>query len=93
MAEHLNQPVERELSAFNNMGLPIPTAARTAAYQHCKDMGLSKARAYECVNGVAEQLERDNPYEAQAVGMRHLDLTGTYRLMAVLLAHTPQRAA
>jgi hypothetical protein len=30
-------------------------------------------------------LERDKPYEAQAAGMKFLDLTGTYRLFAVLL--------
>jgi hypothetical protein len=48
-------------------------------------MGLNSARAWECVSSIANQLERDKPYEAQAAGMRFLDLTGTYRLMAVLL--------
>jgi hypothetical protein len=85
MAEHIGQHVEPELSGFNNMGKPIPTDRRQAAYEHCKEMGLNAARSWECVNGVAEQLERDKPYEAQAAGMKHLDLTGTYRLMAVLL--------
>jgi hypothetical protein len=48
-------------------------------------MGLNSARAWECVSSIANQLEHDKPYEAQAAGMRFLDLTGTYRLMAVLL--------
>jgi len=46
---------------------------------------LTPARAVECVNAAAEQLQRDQPYEAQAAGMKFLDLTGVYRLFAVLL--------
>lgn len=86
MAEHMNQPVEPEMSGFNAMGHPVPTYRREAAYEACKEMGLTQARAVECVNGMAEQLERDKPYEAQAMGMKHLDLTGTYRAMSVLLS-------
>ena len=86
MAEFLDQKVEPELSPLNNMGKPLTTKARTEAYKHCLEMGLNSPRAWECVGGMAEQLERDEPYEAMAVGMRHLDLTGTYRVMAVLLA-------
>lgn len=85
MAEHKNQPTDPEMTAFNAMGKPIPESRRQRAYEHCQAMGLSKARAIECTNGMAEQLERDQPYEAQAAGMRHLDLTGTYRIIAVLL--------
>lgn len=87
MAEHLNQKVEPEMSPFNNMGKPLGEKARSVAYEHCKQMGLDPARAWECVGSVAEQLERDMPYEAQAAGMRFLDLTGTYRLFAVLLTN------
>lgn len=85
MSQHMNQAVEPEMDGFNAMGKPIPVARREAAYETCKEIGLDKARATECVRGIAEQLERDKPFEAQAVGMRHLDLTGTYRVMAVLL--------
>lgn len=85
MAEHMNQKVEPELSGFNRMGHPIPARARAIGYEHCKEMGLNSARAWECVQAVADQLERDKPYEAQAAGMKFLDLTGTYRLFAVLL--------
>lgn len=89
MAEHLNQPKPEICSEFQAMGKPIPAFRRQAAYEACKDMGLDSAQAMHCVNGVVEQLERDQPYEAQAAGMRFLDLTGTYRLFAVLLA-TPE---
>lgn len=86
MAEHLNQRIEPPMRPFDNMGKPISEARKQAAYEHCLEMGLERSRAMECASGMAEQLERDKPYEAQACGMRHLDLTGTYRVMAVLLS-------
>jgi hypothetical protein len=86
MAEHLGQTKEPALSFFNNMGSPIPVASRETAFSTCLELGLDKASARECVSGMAEQLERDKSYEAQATGMRHLDLTGTIRIMAVLLS-------
>lgn len=85
MAEHLNQKVDPEMDPCNQMGKPILMKARTAGYEDCKAMGLSPARAVECVSGVSEQLQRDKPYEAQAAGMKFLDLTGTYRLMSTIL--------
>jgi len=49
-------------------------------------MGLTDNEdAWRCVGTTAEALERDKPYEAQAAAMVYLDLTGAYRLMAVLL--------
>jgi hypothetical protein len=85
MAEHCNQVVEPEMSPLSRIGKPLGENARSAAYEHCKQMGLNSARSWECVQSVATQLEKDRPYEAQAAGMRFLDLTGTYRLFAVLL--------
>lgn len=102
MAEFLgNRAPERVRtpgSGFDAMGKPVPTSRRTAALRHCKEMGIADTgRAWECVGAVADQLERDHPYEAMATGMRYLDLTGTYRLMAVLLcdekAPAPPRPA
>lgn len=86
MAEHLQQPTEPPMSAFGAMGQPIPPAVRQKGYDYCIRMGLDKARAWECTSATAEQLERDKPYEAQAAAMKFLDLTGAFRLMAVLLA-------
>lgn len=63
---------------FDAMGKPIPMHRRTAALAHCRDMGLADTgRAMECVDRVAAQLERDQPYEAMEAGMRYLDVTGT----------------
>jgi hypothetical protein len=92
MAEHLMQPATERLDGFDAMGKPISPDARQRGYETCKAMGLNdSARAWECVSGMAAQLQRDKPYEAVAVGMRHLDLTGTYRLMAVLLTEPPAK--
>jgi hypothetical protein len=71
---------------FGAMGKPIPPHRRQAAYEHVKAMGVKDSdQAMTLVGTVADQLERDKPYEAMAAGMKHIDLTGTYRLMAVLL--------
>lgn len=86
MAEHKEQEIGEELFPFNNMGKPVPFERRQSAYKNCRHMGLNQARAYECVDAMAEQLKRDEPYMAQKAGMQFLDLTGTYRIMAVLLA-------
>lgn len=90
MAEFLEQPKQEPSQAvkdgFNRMGHPIGFDARQVGYEHCVAMGITdKATAMQCVQQVSEMLERDKPYEAMAAGMRHLDLTGTYRLFAVLL--------
>lgn len=92
MAEFLNQKKPKRQTkkgsgdGFDAMGKPVPMYRRTAALAHCRDMGLTDAEdATACIGGVADKLERDQPYEAMAEGMKYLDLTGTYRLMAVLL--------
>jgi hypothetical protein len=85
-AEFMNQKVEPEMDGFNNMGKPIPFSKQQTAYEHCLAMGLNQSRAMEVVKSMSGQLERDKPYEAMSEGMKFLDLTGTYRLFAVLLA-------
>jgi hypothetical protein len=88
MAEHLGQDKSHEPvyeDGMNNMGKPIPDFRRDNAYHDCKAMGLGSADAMAAVSECAEQLERDKPYEAQGRAMKYLDLTGAYRLFAVLL--------
>ena len=67
------------------MGKPVPYERRQRAYEAAKSMGLDADSSFMAVDGMAEQLRRDKPYEAMQVGMRYVDLTGTYRLMATLL--------
>ena len=74
---------------FSAFGKPVPWHRQTAGLDHCRAMGLTNLeQAAACVGGMSEQIERDQPYEAIAVGMRYLDLIGTYRLLAVLLTAT-----
>lgn len=79
-----------EDQGFNAMGKPIPQHRRQAGYEHAKTMGLDTERAWSCVAGMSNALERDRPYDAMQAGMYHLDLTGTYRMMAVLLTEPPE---
>lgn len=95
MAQFLGQVKPKRVTkagsgdGFDAMGKPIPMFRRAVALAHCASMGVTdREDALSCVGGVAEQLERDKPYEAMACGMKYLDLTGTYRLMAVLLTAT-----
>jgi hypothetical protein len=74
-----------DFSGFEAMGRPIPFYRQQAGYEECKSMGLDKEDSHNAVAGMSEQLERDKPYEAMKIGMKYLDLTGTYRLMATLL--------
>lgn len=86
MAEHMGRKAAPGLSGMNMMGKPVLPLARQAGYDACKAMGITEeGRRWSCVNAVADRLERDKPYEAQAEAMLYLDLTGAYRLMATLL--------
>jgi hypothetical protein len=72
---------------MNAMGRPIPSEGREAGYRACREMGLEAADAWELTGRVASLMERDQPYEAEKVGLdSKLDLTGYYRLAATLLA-------
>lgn len=72
-------------SGFDAVGKPVPAHRKHNAVAHCKDMGLTDMlRITALIGQVANKIERDEPYEAMRIGMRYLDLTGTYRLLAVL---------
>ena len=85
MAEFLEQKAEQELSGMNALGHPVPDYRKHNGYMEGKSMGLSSARSMECVSSMCEAIRRDMPYEAIQAGMKHLDLTGTYRMLAVLM--------
>lgn len=84
-AEFLGQ-APHEPYGMGAMGKPISFGRRQAGYDHCLDMGLKSELAWQAVQDTAQQLERDKPYEAMQASMRFLDMTGTYRLIAALLA-------
>jgi hypothetical protein len=91
MAEFLGQTKPsristEENSGFNAMGKPIPIERKKEAYKHLKAMGVEDTEeCFRCIRLVADRLERDDPYGAMEQAMKYVDLTGTYRLMAVLL--------
>lgn len=92
MAEFMGQKQAPVLDGFAAMGKPVPFWRRQIGHDHCIEMGLSSERAFTAVNAVSEALARDRPQEAMQEGMKYLDLTGTYRLFAVLLtAPNPQQ--
>lgn len=79
---------------FAAFGKPVPYYRRDAAMAHCRDMGLTDTgKAMATIDRMSEAIRRDEPYQAMQAGMAHLDLTGTYRLLAVLLTAEPRRAA
>lgn len=92
MAQFISQKKPEVVDGFANMGKEVPLFRRQAGLEHCKSMGLDTERSWSCVQQVSEALKRDEPYLAMEAGMRFLDLTGTYRIMAVLLtAEAPAR--
>ena len=87
MAEFLNQKKpERIGSGFDAMGKVIPLHRKRDADQHLKHMGLTNAEdRFRCVAMVSARLEHDDPYGAMEDATKYIDLTGAYRLLAVLL--------
>ena len=88
MAEFLNQARPSDDLTADGMaafGKPVPQARKSAALTHLRSMGVSDTnKATACIDRMAEQIKRDEPYKAMSIGMQYLDLTGTYRLLAVL---------
>ncbi len=79
-------------SAADMIGKPIPFIAMQKGYEHCLNLGLPQQTAHECTQAVASLLARNKPYDAMKSGLSHLDYSGTYRLMAVLLAEAARIA-
>lgn len=91
MAEFLGQEIPTKLNngqddGFSAMGRPIPILRKRNAYIHLKNMGVTDSEyRFRCVAMVAARLEHDDPYGALGEATKFVDLTGAYRLMAVLL--------
>jgi len=72
---------------LNNIGKPINAEHRERANKMLKSIGIAEAgRRYDCVTAVAGALEKDEPHTAMEKAMGYIDLTGSYRLFAELLA-------
>jgi hypothetical protein len=77
--------MSKAATGFAAMGAPIPFSRRQAAYDCAKGMGVEADDCFTLTDAMSQQLERDKPYEAQQTALKYVDLTGAYRLMAVLL--------
>lgn len=83
-------------SEFDALGHPVPMYRRAAAYEHAKAMGCTdKQKTFSCIQRMADFIERDNPHAAMETALAHptnpdgiVDVTGVYRLLAVLLTAT-----
>jgi hypothetical protein len=80
-------PTDVPQSGFAAMGHSVPYYRKQAAYDLCREWGLTQGLADAITSGMALQLERDKPHEAMEIARQGLELTGAYRLMAVLLSH------
>lgn len=79
-------------SAADMIGKPISFAAMEKGYEHCRRLGLDQKLAYECTWSVAVLLSRNRPHDAMKAGLAHMDHSGTYRLLAILLAEAARIA-
>lgn len=70
---------------FAALGKPVPFYRQAAGYEHAKAMGLESGRAFEVVGIFADKIARDEPHAAMEAGLKYLDATGIYRLLAVML--------
>jgi len=84
-AQFMNQKPFSSCDGFNAFGKPVSVARRLHADEHLVAMGVTDTGIrFATIQSMANAIERDKPYEAMSEGMRTVDLTGTYRLIAVL---------
>ena len=72
---------------FDAFGKPVSNYRKSAALRHLRAMvpDTNTEEATGCINRMVEAVERDDPYRAMEAARRTVDLTGAYRLLAVLL--------
>ena len=70
---------------FAAMGQPVPEKRRDAAYQWLRSINVGREQAWSTVETMAEHIQRDHPHEAMEAARKNVDLTGAYRLLALLL--------
>lgn len=77
-------------NGFEAMGHAVPAFRKTAGEAALKDMGFdgptNSEKRYDIVARMSSCIERDNSHEALELALKEgLDVTGCYRLLAVLL--------
>lgn len=69
---------------FDALGNEIPEEQRQAAVQEARKMGVDCSDSPPWVNEVSNLVEMDRPKEAIELTRVHLDLPGTFRVLAAL---------
>jgi len=74
-------------TGFDRMGETIPDSARIAARHHLAQIcpAMLTGDAWQLITRASRTLENDAPERTVAILREHLDLTGAYRIIAVLL--------
>ena len=87
----MNQPWNGE-NGFEAIGHTVPMFRRSAAETHLKQMGFTDAEQRFNIVNMANEIERDNSHAAmEKAHEKGLDVTGVYRLLAVLLCEEPPK--
>lgn len=73
-----------EPSGFDAMGEPVPDERVREARRHAERIGCNDAGF---VDTMARAVANDRPAKAMNTAREHVDLTGAYRILAVLCAH------
>ncbi len=71
-------------SGFDAWGQPIPSNRRGAAYEWLRSIGLTQEDAWSVTEASVHALEQDRPLSVFDVCQGKVDLTGAYRLLAIL---------
>ena len=80
-------------AGFKGFGNPVPSNRTSKAYKTVKEIlpGASSELAYSIVSKSAEYIRKDEPFkiigavEGLDEDLKKIDVTGRYRLLAVLL--------
>jgi hypothetical protein len=79
------QEAEMSADGFNAFGKPVPIGRQVSALDCAVEvMGVDPMLADPVIQTAARYIELDKIFEAQTVLRNIVDLTGAYRLMAVM---------
>lgn len=77
--------IKKVLDGFDAFGLPVSTERQVAALDCAVEaMGVDPGLADPMIQAAANAIERDEPASAITYLLNIVDLTGAYRLVAVL---------
>jgi len=87
------KPPVLEPDGFDAFGQHVPNHRRSAGLRFLQGLGIDTGRASATIAKACAAIERDDPFRAmQIIENDGVDLTGSYRLLALLCTtETPNR--